>query len=68
MQKVGTAYAMYYNNRYKRTGHVFEDRYNCNHLRYKKDLMNARNYIKQNAVKEGYVKKAKNYPWVRFNK
>jgi putative transposase len=68
MQRVATAYAMYYNNKYKRTGHVFEGRYNCNYLRFKKDAINARHYIKQNAVKEGYVKKADNYPWVRFNK
>jgi REP element-mobilizing transposase RayT len=66
MQKVGTSYAMITNRKYGRIGHIFQGRYNAKYLRYKKDLKQVRRYIKQNPVKEGLVKKAKDYPWSRF--
>lgn len=66
MQKVCTSYAMTTNRKYKRVGHLFQGRYNAKFLRYKKDLKQARMYIKQNPVKDGIVKKAKDYPWSRF--
>ena len=67
MQKVGTSYAMITNRKYQRIGHIFQGRYNAKYLRYKKDLKQVRNYIKQNPVKEGLVKKVKDYPWSRFD-
>ena len=66
MQKVCTTYAMIINKKYKRVGHLFQGRFQAKLLRFKKDLKQARNYIKQNPVKEGYVKKADDYPWSRF--
>lgn len=66
MQKVCTSYAMITNRKYGRIGHIFQGRYKAKYLRYKKDLKQVRNYIKQNPVKEGLVKKAKDYPWSRF--
>jgi REP element-mobilizing transposase RayT len=64
MQRVCTSYAMIINRKYERVGHVFQGRYNAKFLRYKKDLKQAQKYIKQNPVKQGYVKKAKDYPWL----
>jgi hypothetical protein len=55
---------MIINRKYERVGHVFQGRYNAKFLRYKKDLKQAQRYIKQNPVKQGYVKKAKDYPWL----
>ena len=66
MQRVCTSYAMITNRKYSRVGHIFQGRYNAKYLRYKKDLKQVRSYIKQNPVKEGLVKKAKDYPWSRF--
>jgi REP element-mobilizing transposase RayT len=66
MRKVCTAYAMITNRKYKRVGHLFQGRYNAKYLKYKKDIKQVRSYIKQNPVKEGRVKKAKDYPWSRF--
>jgi REP element-mobilizing transposase RayT len=63
MQKIGTSYAVYVNKKYDRVGYVFQGRYKANILIYKKDLLQARNYVAQNAVKEGYVKNVKDYPW-----
>lgn len=67
MQRVCTAYAVITNRKYRRVGHLFQGRYHANFLRYKKDVKQVRNYIKQNPVKEGCVKKAKDYPWSRFD-
>jgi REP element-mobilizing transposase RayT len=63
MQKVCTSYAMITNRKYKRIGHLFQGRYKAKYLRFKKDVKQVRSYIKQNPVKEGCVKKAKDYPW-----
>ena len=65
MQKVCTSYAMIVNRKYDRVGHIFQGRFNAKFLPYKKDLRQVRSYIKQNPVKEGCVKKAKEYPWLR---
>jgi REP element-mobilizing transposase RayT len=67
MRKVCTAYAMIINRKYDRIGHVFQGRFEAKYLRYKKDVKQVRSYIKQNPVKEGCVKKAKDYPWSRFD-
>ena len=66
MKKVSTSYAMIINRKYDRVGHIFQGRFNAKILPYKKDLKQVRNYIKQNPVKEGCVKKGKEYPWARF--
>jgi REP element-mobilizing transposase RayT len=63
MQKVCTSYAMITNRKYKRVGHLFQGRYKAKYFRFKKDVKQVRSYIKQNPVKEGCVKKAKDYPW-----
>jgi len=63
MQRVCTAYAMYINNKYSHIGHIFQGRYHAKMLRYKKDIVQVRRYVEQNPVKEGYVKKAEDYPW-----
>jgi putative transposase len=67
MQRVCTSYAMITNRKYGRIGHVFQGRYGAKFLRYKKDVKQVRRYIKQNPVKRGFVKKAKDYPWSRFD-
>jgi REP element-mobilizing transposase RayT len=66
MRKVCTSYSMILNRKYNRVGHVFQGRCNAKYLRYKKDLKQARRYIKHNPVKEGMVKKPQDYPWSRY--
>lgn len=66
MQRITISYAMQINRKYKRRGHLFEGRYNAKILRYKKDVRNAREYIKKNPVEKGIVKKAEDYPWKKI--
>ena len=63
MQKVTTSFAVQMNRRRQRVGHVFQGRYNANLLKFKKDLVRATSYVKQNPVRDGVAKKAKDYPW-----
>ncbi len=64
MQQVSGSYAMEINKKYQRVGHIFQGRYNANLLPYKKDLLRAQAYLRQNPVREGLVKKAANYRWL----
>lgn len=66
MQKVGVSYAIRFNKKYSRVGHVFQNRYNANILYYKRDLTQAQTYLRNNPVRKGLVKKARDYPWSKF--
>lgn len=66
MRKVLTWYAIYYNRRHKRTGHLFENRYKsilCDEDNY---LLALIRYIHLNPVRAGMVKTMEEldrYPW-----
>ncbi len=66
MQKVATSFAMQVNRKHQRVGHIFQGRYNANLLYWKKDILRAREYIKQNPVVDGLVKKPSEYPWSKY--
>lgn len=51
MQKVSTAYVMYYNNKYKRTGGLFEGKFKSQHLDDDRYLKYIFSYIHLNPVK-----------------
>lgn len=68
MHRISTSLAIIINRKYQRVGHLFQDRYNANYLEYKKDVIRALNYIKQNPVREGIVRKAEGYPWCKGKK
>ena len=66
MQKVTTSLAMQINRKHQSVGHIFQGRYSANLLYWKKDLLRATEYIKQNPVVEGLVKKPSEYPWSKY--
>jgi REP element-mobilizing transposase RayT len=66
MQKVTTSYAVNINKKHGRIGHIFQGRYRANYLPYKKDLIGVTNYIKQNPVRDGIVKRPSDYRWTKF--
>ena len=51
MQKLSTAYVMYYNKKYERTGSLFEGKFKSQHLHIEKYLKYIFSYIHLNAVK-----------------
>lgn len=50
MKKIGGGYAAYYNQKYKRVGHVFQGRYRVVHIKNDKQLITVFVYIHTNAV------------------
>ena len=51
MQKLSTAYVMYYNQKYKRTGSLFEGKFKAEHLDTDRYLKYTFSYIHLNPVK-----------------
>ncbi len=62
MQKTGTAYAVYYNKKYDRTGHLFQNRFKSVPVETESSLLNAVRYIHNNPVKAG-ICSADRYRW-----
>ncbi len=51
MQKLSTGYSMYYNNKYKRTGTLFEGKFKSEHVRDDRYLKYLFSYIHLNPIK-----------------
>lgn len=61
------SYVMYFNKKYSRTGHLFQDRFKSQLIDTDSYLLEASKYIHNNPVKAGMVKYAKDYQWSSFN-
>ena len=67
IKRIGVAYARYFNKKYSRVGHLFQDRFQSepvNDIAYFGTLMR---YIHQNPVKAGLAKEVRDYPWSSWN-
>jgi len=58
-----TKYARYFNNRYDRTGHLFESRYYANLVDVDSYLLELVRYIHRNPLKAGLVEQPASYRW-----
>ena len=65
MQHIATSYAQYFNKKYKRTGHVFENRYLSKNVETSSYILNLVRYIHQNPVKAG-IGKIDKYEWSSY--
>lgn len=65
MHGLGTAYAMYFNDKYKTVGHVFQGPYRATYIEDEESLMNEINYVLNNPVKHGLVNDSSLYRWVK---
>jgi REP element-mobilizing transposase RayT len=66
MKSLNVSYAMYYNKKYKRVGHLFQDRYKSEIVDNDSYLLELSKYIHNNPVKAGIVKDAIDYKWSSF--
>ena len=62
MQKICTTYAVYFNTKYERTGHLFQDRYKSKPIENDAYLLSVVRYIHNNPVKAG-ICPADKYRW-----
>lgn len=66
VKRITVGYAQWYNNKYGRTGHMFQNRYKSETIENEKYFVTAARYIHQNPVKAKIVKKAQDYEWSSF--
>ncbi|WP_207707732.1 hypothetical protein [Alkaliphilus serpentinus] len=57
----------YFNKKYKRVGHLFQDRFKSEVVEEDNYVLSLARYIHQNPVKAGIVKKAAAYGWSSYN-
>ena len=65
MKKMVVGYVRYYNGKYERTGHLFQDRYKNEIITGEAYLLSAFRYILNNPEKAG-ICRAENYPWSSY--
>jgi len=65
MKKMGVSYAQYFNRKYERTGHLFQDRFKSEVIKNEVYLLSVYRYILNNPVKAGICRAAE-YPWSSY--
>lgn len=65
MHKICTIYAIYFNKKYERTGHLFQDRFKSKCVNTEIYLLNLQRYIHKNPQKDG-ICKMENYRWSSY--
>lgn len=63
MKSVQVSYVSWYNSKYERCGHLFQDRFKSEAVENDAYLLTVIRYIHNNPVKAGIVKKPELYPW-----
>ena len=65
MKKLGVSYSFYFNRKYDRVGHLFQDRYRSEPVEDDAYLLTVFRYILRNPCKAG-ICKASEYPWSSY--
>lgn len=66
MKRIGTSYAVYYNFKHDRVGHVFQSRFKSENIESDSHLLEVLRYIHNNPVKANIVKNASKYIWSSY--
>ncbi|WP_094549390.1 transposase [Petroclostridium xylanilyticum] len=66
LKKIGTSYAYYFNWKYERNGHLFQDRYKSETVESNSYFCMVIRYIHQNPVKAG-LSSMEDYKWSSYN-
>lgn len=67
MKKINISYAQYFNKKYDKVGHVFQDRYRSEPIEDDRYLLTAVRYVHNNPIKAKIVADCKDYPWSSYN-
>lgn len=63
MKRLGTGYARWYNWKYERSGHLFQDRYKSEPVETDSYLITVLRYIHNNPVKANLVTRPEDWKW-----
>ncbi len=66
MHFINNRYVKYFNRRYKRSGHLFQDRFYCSHIDKESYFWEVAQYIDLNATKAGLAKQPQDYQWSSY--
>ena len=67
MQGLSLSYVIYFNKKYGRTGHLFQDRFTSVMIKNDMQLMYVSKYIHLNPVRANMVSKARDYKWSSYS-
>ena len=67
MRQLNMNYAIYFNKKYKRTGHLWQGRFKSWYVTDEAYLYTLMCYIEQNPLKAGMVEKLEEYPYSSYN-
>lgn len=67
MRRIGASYVYWYNMKYNRFGHLFQDRYKSEVVEDDSYFLTVLRYIHQNPVKAGMVSNVENYKWSSYS-
>ena len=67
MKRIGVSYVYWYNWKYNRTGHLFQDRYKSEPVETDEYFLTVLRYIHQNPIKAGLVSELCHYRWSSYN-
>lgn len=65
-KRIGARYVFWYNWKYKRSGHLFQDRFKSEPVNDDSYFLAVLRYIYQNPVKAGLCKSARDYQWSSY--
>ncbi len=65
-RRIGASYVYWYNWKYDRIGHLFQDRYRSETVETDDYFLTVMRYIHQNPVKAGMVDEVQTYPWSSY--
>lgn len=66
-KRIGASYVHWYNWKYNRRGHLFQDRYKSEVVENDRYFLTVLRYIHQNPLKAGIVKDISDYRWSSYN-
>jgi len=66
MRGIGVRYATFYNQKYERVSHVFQDRFKSEPIKNEQQLLTVLRYIHNNPVKAHLVDHPMDYQWSSF--
>jgi len=67
IKSINISYASYFNRKYKRSGHLFQDRFKSELIDSDSYLLEVSRYIHNNPVKAGMVENPSGYRWSSYN-
>ncbi len=65
-KRLGVRYVYWYNWKYQRTGHLFQDRFKSEPIEDDAHFLAVLRYIYQNPVKAGICKRPEDHPWSSY--